>query len=125
MPEMNRRFVLRERPVGCIDERTFGRVEEAVPEIGEGEALIRTRWISVDPANRAWLDETPTYLPPVAIGEVMRASGVGEVVASKSPDYNDEAPAVASVRATSGTCSSSAFTSRASSCSTTSIERLR
>ena len=87
MPEMNRRFLLRERPVGRIDERTFGRVEEAVPEIGEGEALIRTRWISVDPANRAWLDETPTYLPPVAIGEVMRASGVGEVVASKSPDY--------------------------------------
>jgi NADPH-dependent curcumin reductase CurA len=58
-----------------------------VPVIGEGEALVRTRWISLDPANRAWLDDTPTYLPPVAIGDVMRASGVGEVVASNSPDY--------------------------------------
>ena len=55
--------------------------------IGEGEALVRTRWISLDPANRAWLNETPTYLPPVTIGDVMRASGLGEVVASNSPDY--------------------------------------
>jgi NADPH-dependent curcumin reductase CurA len=84
---VNRRFLLRERPAGRIDERTFELVEEPVPAIGEGEALVRTRWISLDPANRAWLDDTPTYLPPVAIGDVMRASGVGEVVASNSPDY--------------------------------------
>ena len=84
---MNRRFVLRERPTGRIDDRTFELVQEPVPEIGEGEALVRTRWISLDPANRAWIGETPTYLPPVAIGEVMRAGGLGEVVASNSPDY--------------------------------------
>jgi NADPH-dependent curcumin reductase CurA len=85
--DVNRRFVLRERPTGRIDDRTFELVEEPVPEIGEGEALVRTRWISLDPANRAWIGETPTYLPPVAIGEVMRAGGLGEVVASNSPDY--------------------------------------
>ena len=85
--DVNRRFVLRERPNGRIDDRTFELVEEPVPEIGEGEALVRTRWISLDPANRAWIGETPTYLPPVAIGEVMRAGGLGEVVASNSPDY--------------------------------------
>jgi len=84
---VNRRFLLRERPAGRIDDRTFELVEEPVPVIGEGEALVRTRWISLDPANRAWLDDTPSYLPPVAIGDVMRASGVGEVVASNSPDY--------------------------------------
>jgi NADPH-dependent curcumin reductase CurA len=84
---VNRRFVLRERPTGRIDDRTFELVEEPVPVIGEGEALVRTRWISLDPANRAWLNDTPTYLPPVGIGDVMRASGVGEVVASSSPDY--------------------------------------
>jgi NADPH-dependent curcumin reductase CurA len=88
MPEMNRRFLLRERPTGRIDDRTFELAEEAVPEIGDGEALVRTRWISLDPTNRAWLDDTPTYLPPVAIGEVMRAGGLGEVVASNSPDYS-------------------------------------
>src|SRR6478736_3840933 len=87
MSAVNRRFLLRERPTGWIDERTFELVEEPVPVIGEGEALVRTRWISLDPANRAWLDDTPTYLPPVAIGDVMRAGGVGEVVASNSPDY--------------------------------------
>jgi NADPH-dependent curcumin reductase CurA len=85
--DVNRRFLLRERPTGRIDDRTFELVEEAVPEIGEGEALVRTRWISLDPTNRAWIGETPTYLPPVAIGEVMRAGGLGEVVASNSPDY--------------------------------------
>ena len=82
MSGVNRRFLLRERPAGRIDDRTFELVEEPVPVIGEGEALVRTRWISLDPANRAWLNETPTYLPPVAIGDVMRASGVGEVVAA-------------------------------------------
>jgi NADPH-dependent curcumin reductase CurA len=85
--DVNRRFLLRERPTGRIDDRTFELVEEAIPEIGEGEALVRTRWISLDPTNRAWIGETPTYLPPVAIGEVMRAGGLGEVVASNSRDY--------------------------------------
>jgi NADPH-dependent curcumin reductase CurA len=87
MSEVNRRFLLRERPEGRIDDRTFELVEETVPEIGDGEALVRTQWISVDPTNRTWIGETPTYLPPVAIGEVMRAGGLGEVVASNSPDY--------------------------------------
>jgi len=87
MSDVNRRFLLRERPTGRIDDRTFELVEEPVPEIGEGEALVRTRWISLDPTNRAWIGETPTYLPPVAIGEVMRAGGLAEVVASNSPDY--------------------------------------
>jgi NADPH-dependent curcumin reductase CurA len=87
MSDVNRRYLLRERPTGRIDEGTFELAEEAVPEIGEGEALVRTRWISLDPTNRAWIGETPTYLPPVAIGEVMRAGGLGEVVSSNSPDY--------------------------------------
>jgi NADPH-dependent curcumin reductase CurA len=87
MPETNRRFLLRERPTGRIDDKTFELVEEAIPEIGEGEALVRIRWISLDPTNRTWINDTPTYLPPVAIGEVMRAGGLGEVVASNSPDY--------------------------------------
>jgi NADPH-dependent curcumin reductase CurA len=85
--DLNRCFVLQERPTARIDHRTFDLVEKEIPEIGDGEALVRTRWISLDPTNRAWIGETPTYLPPVAIGEVMRAGGLGEVVASNSPDY--------------------------------------
>ena len=87
MSDVNRRFLLRERPTGRIDDRTFALVEEAIPKIGDSEALVRNRWISLDPTNRAWIGETPTYLPPVAIGEVMRAGGLGEIVASNSPDY--------------------------------------
>jgi NADPH-dependent curcumin reductase CurA len=89
MPESNRRFLLRNRPNGRITADTFELVEEPVPEIKDGEALVRTRWISLDPTNRAWIGETPTYLPPVAIGEVMRGLALGEVVASKHPSYQE------------------------------------
>jgi NADPH-dependent curcumin reductase CurA len=81
----NRRFLLRERPTGRIGRENFDLVEEPVPSIGDGEALVRTEWISLDPTNRAWLGEAPTYLPPVGIGEVVRGAGVGRVVESKHP----------------------------------------
>jgi NADPH-dependent curcumin reductase CurA len=87
MPDRNRRFLLRERPAGHIGPDTFELSEEAVPEIGDGEALVRVDWISLDPTNRAWINDTPTYLPPVGIGEVMRGGGLGEVVASKNSNY--------------------------------------
>ncbi len=87
MPEINRRFLLRERPTERIGPDTFELVEEEVPAIGEGEALVQTLWISLDPTNRTWINDTPTYLPPVGIGEVMRALGLGRVVASKHPAY--------------------------------------
>jgi NADPH-dependent curcumin reductase CurA len=87
MSDRNRRFLLRERPAGHIGPDTFELSEEAVPEIGDGEALVRVDWISLDPTNRAWINDTPTYLPPVGIGEVMRGGGLGEVVASKNSKY--------------------------------------
>ncbi|WP_374025941.1 NADP-dependent oxidoreductase [Mycobacterium sp. HNNTM2301] len=87
MADRNRRFLLRERPTGRIGPDTFELSEEAIPELGDGEALVRVDWISLDPTNRTWINDTPTYLPPVGIGEVMRAAGIGEVVASKSPTY--------------------------------------
>jgi NADPH-dependent curcumin reductase CurA len=87
MPDRNRRFLLRERPAGHIGPDTFELSEEVVPEISDGEALVRVDWISLDPTNRAWINDTPTYLPPVGIGEVMRAGGLGEVVASKNSNY--------------------------------------
>lgn len=87
MSEENRRFALAERPDGLIDENTFIRESGPVPEIGDGEALVRVKWISVDPTNRTWIGEEPTYLPPVGIGETMRALGLGEVVASNHERY--------------------------------------
>ena len=87
MSESNRRFLLRERPRERIGPGTFERVEEPIPEIAEGEALVRVESISLDPTNRVWLGEAPTYLPPVGVGEVMRAIGLGRVVASKHPGF--------------------------------------
>ena len=87
MTERNRRFLLRERPSGRIGPDNFELVEDGVPGIGENEALIRTLWISLDPTNRMWIGEEPTYLPPVAIGEVMRAAGLGRVLESNHPAY--------------------------------------
>ncbi len=87
MPDRNRRFLLRERPSGRIGADTFELDEQAVPEIGDGEALVRVDWISVDPTNRTWINDIPTYLPPVGIGEVMRAGGLGEVISSNNPHY--------------------------------------
>jgi len=87
MSEENRRFLLAERPTGPIDENTYDLVREEVPAIGEGEALVKVKWISIDPTNRTWIGETPTYLPPVAIGEVMRGLGLGEVIESKNENY--------------------------------------
>jgi NADPH-dependent curcumin reductase CurA len=89
MPESNRRFLLRARPEGRISADTFELVEEPVPEIEDGQALVRIEWISIDPTNRAWIREEPTYLPPVGIGEVMRALGMGRVVASKHDSYRE------------------------------------
>ena len=91
MSDTNRRLILRERPTGRIDDTTFQLDPQPVPEIGDGEALVRIEYISVDPTNRMWIGEEPTYLPPVAIGEVMRAGGVGRVVASRHPGYPEGA----------------------------------
>lgn len=84
---MNRRFLLRERPSGDYDPKILERVVEPVPVPGPGQALVRNRYLSLDPTNRIWMSEAEGYLPPVALGEVMRGGAVGEVVASNSRKY--------------------------------------
>lgn len=84
LPQRNRRFTLRERPVERINASTFEIDESPIAELADGEALVRIDWISLDPTNRTWLYDEPTYLPPVGIGEVMRALVLGEVVASRT-----------------------------------------
>src|SRR5256714_14336659 len=57
--------------------------EETPREPGDGEVLVKVLMLSLDPAMRGWMNDVPSYIPPVGIGEVMRAIGVGEVVASR------------------------------------------
>jgi NADPH-dependent curcumin reductase len=85
--ESNRRVVLAERPSGMVDDSTTRLEHTDVPELGEGEALVKVRYISIDPTIRTWMDDAPGYLPPIAIDEVVRAGGVGEVVASNCEGY--------------------------------------
>lgn len=84
MADRNRRMVLAERPSGMVDERTVRLEETDVPEPGDGEALARVRYLSIDPTIRTWMDDAPGYLPPIAIDEVIRSGGIAEIVASKT-----------------------------------------
>jgi len=81
----NRRFKLIARPVGLVKRSDFELVREPVPEAGEGEVLLEVLYLSLDPAMRGWMNEGRSYVPPVGLGEVMRALGIGRVVASNDP----------------------------------------
>jgi len=82
LPDHNRQMVLRERPKGNVSDDNFELVTGPVPTAGAGELLLRNRWLSFDPAQRGWINDIRSYVPPVAIGEPMRAYGLGEVVTS-------------------------------------------
>ncbi|MBN9426612.1 MAG: NADP-dependent oxidoreductase [Burkholderiales bacterium] len=86
---MNRQVLLKSRPVGIPEAGHFEIVERPLPEIADGELLIRNHFLSVDPAMRGWVNDAPNYLPPVAIGEVMRSFAVGRVHASRHPKYRE------------------------------------
>jgi NADPH-dependent curcumin reductase len=85
--KMNRKWHLATRPVGSIVESNFEWSQEPLPTLGEGQILIRNIYLSLDPTNRGWLDERKNYLPPVAIGEVVRGFGIGVVEQSCNADF--------------------------------------
>jgi len=82
--DLNRRYLLKQRPTERIGAEHFDFVEETIPEPAEGEALIRTLYLSLDPTNRIWMTDQEQYMPPVEIGEVMRGGAIGQVVKSRS-----------------------------------------
>lgn len=84
LPLTNRQLILAERPATAITARTFAIRYEPVQKPAQGEALVRVAWLGIDPTQRTWLNEGATYLNPVNVGDVMRGSGVGQVIASKS-----------------------------------------
>jgi NADPH-dependent curcumin reductase CurA len=84
MDGMNHQYRLAARPVGLPKPGDWSYTEEPIPELADGEALIKVRYISLDPAMRGWMNDSRSYIPPVGIGEVMRALGAGEVIASNN-----------------------------------------
>jgi NADPH-dependent curcumin reductase CurA len=84
---LNRQVTLTARPSGAPKESDFALVEGEAPEPGDGEVLVRNLWLSLDPYMRGRMNDARSYVAPVALGEVMGAQAVGEVVESRSPHY--------------------------------------
>jgi NADPH-dependent curcumin reductase CurA len=82
---VNQQFRLATRPAGLPTRDTWELREEPVPDPEDGQAVVQVLYTSLDPAMRVWLNEGDSYVPAVEIGEVMRAIGVGRVVASRDP----------------------------------------
>lgn len=81
----NRQFRLIARPVGMVKRSDFEFSTTPAAEPGPGEALVKVLYLSLDPAMRGWMNEGRSYIAPVGLGEVMRAGGVGRVIASNDP----------------------------------------
>jgi len=87
MTRQNTQIRLAARPVGLPKASDWDYVEEPAPEPTDGQFLVELEYLSVDPAMRAWLNPVRSYVPPVEIGEVMRAGGIARVVESHHPDF--------------------------------------
>jgi hypothetical protein len=87
MDTVNHQVRLAARPTGLPASSNWAHTEEAVKEPDDGQLLVRVSHLSVDPAMRGWMNDQPSYLPPVGLNEVMRALGAGEVIASRHPGF--------------------------------------
>ncbi len=83
----NDQFLLAARPVGMPKDSDWQRATPALAALAEGEVRVKILYISLDPAMRGWMNDARSYVRPVAIGEVMRAGGVGVVTESTSPKF--------------------------------------
>jgi len=81
---MNKKIILKKRPIGMPDADTWALEDHEIPTLQEGEVLIKTHYVSLDPAMRGWMNDAKSYIPPVAIDDVMRAGTIGEVTQSNN-----------------------------------------
>ncbi|GAB0101661.1 NADP-dependent oxidoreductase [Nocardia sp. JMUB6875] len=79
-----REIQLAARPEGVPTAANFALVERPLPELAQGQILVRNTWMSVDPYMRGRMDDKPSYLPPFGLGEALEGSAVGEVIESRS-----------------------------------------
>lgn len=88
MSDVNRVITLAAHPQGFPKDSDFNLIEEPVPHLEDGQILIRTKWVSVDPYMRGRMSGQRTYVDPFEIGKVIQGGAVGEIVTSKHPNYN-------------------------------------
>ena len=88
MSDSNKQWLLKTRPTGMVTVDNFEMVATPLPspDFASGQVLIKNLMLGFDPAMRGWIEDVRSYLPPVAIGEPMRASGVGQIIASENED---------------------------------------
>jgi hypothetical protein len=84
---VNRQVRLAARPVGLPTAESWHVTEQAVPAPADGEFTVAVSHLSLDPAMRGWMNDVRSYIPPVELGAVMRAAGVGRVTASEHPGF--------------------------------------
>jgi NADPH-dependent curcumin reductase len=87
MSTTNHQVRLAARPTGLPKPSDWDFTEEPVPSPAAGEFVVRTSYVSLDPAMRGWMNAGASYIEPVEIGDVMRAGAVGEVIASEHPGF--------------------------------------
>ncbi|MCR9279819.1 MAG: NADP-dependent oxidoreductase [Pseudomonadaceae bacterium] len=87
MTTTNRQFRLAARPQGLVKESDFRYEEAEKPVAADGEFVVKTEYISLDPSMRGQMENRADYVAPLEIGDVMRAGGVGHVIESRNPDY--------------------------------------
>ena len=84
----NRQWLLAQRPHGIVTKENFEYTESPIPEPGDGEVLVRNLLLSFDPTQRGWMEDRESYLPPVQIGEPMRAGSIGQIIESNNPEFS-------------------------------------
>jgi len=87
MPELNRQWKLARRPTGMLAEGDLELSEASLPALADGQALAKVLYLSMDPTMRIWMADIPQYMPPVALGEVMRCIGLAQIVESRHKDF--------------------------------------
>jgi len=83
----NKQVRLASRPSGWVTADNFTLTEEAIPEVGQGQLLVRNLFMSVDPYMRGRMNKAKSYVPSFQVGEVLQAGVVGEIIASRNKDY--------------------------------------
>ncbi len=88
MTDMKQVWRLRARPVGAIKDSDLEYLHEPIPALEEGQALVEINYLSMDPTNRIWMSDMDQYMPPVALGDIMRGVTMGTVIASIGSPYD-------------------------------------